>query len=178
MLRIKDPKKSLDFYTRILGMTWVLLWTWGVSVPAPQLDFNRQLFFLTVHGDTHIYIYFSLFCANFPQAPAEVWLPLSALLPLFLGLWGQKWYSYRCKGEDWLDFLQTSHHWADTVGFLRYILPWSDKGKMLCAQNTTEQYIFRFNPPCCSAAAEGRGSCHFTALHILALFFFSSNISV
>lgn len=49
------------------------------------------------------------------QPPAEVRLPLHALLPLLPGLRGQKGDSGGAEGQDGLDLLQKSHHRADAV---------------------------------------------------------------
>ena len=46
MLRIKDPEKSLDFYTRILGMT--------ILKKLDFPDYNFSLFFLAYLRDTDL----------------------------------------------------------------------------------------------------------------------------
>ena len=43
MLRVKDPERSLDFYTRVLGMTLI------AKLPFPTMEFT--LYFLAYCGD-------------------------------------------------------------------------------------------------------------------------------
>jgi lactoylglutathione lyase len=63
MLRIKDPKPSLDFYTRVLGMTLL------AKLDFPEMSFT--LYFLGYEDP-----------ASIPEDPRErvrCWRPLAAL---------------------------------------------------------------------------------------------------